>query len=568
MLPLTAKVSSIAQSKPAPTKSCISPSTPGAKIDSSDKPLDIPTAETVTSIPQVITSEKPIESVVSEPSLASIPESVQPKVPLENSEPINSLSSSDSCVARSSSQTVIECMETPVKAAPETLAASGQNSDTPEIAQKAPSPAQQEPTKENSPEGVKFESRSYRTVVEKYSIGVHTVKRNLIQLGSNSRIVTIAGVMKVVNSFRAQGFIRGVNTPVVVFNTPDPKFENIEVVRNSPELILEIVTSGTLMCDAGQHRELALRYLENPVNVLATDAPVPTDQEVEILLNVKDEYDFFVIGKKHNKITQAQNNEHIIDCIRQVGRMWEKVNALGGKRKKVVMSDAYRLNCAEFGAEDMKSTKFTVHFSFFQTFTSNFLKHLEAITREVGADVMPVSAMEVLVKFVKQTDMKGRPILTGQLQLESLNYFERHFKQNNNKQLATKLFETVVLPYLVMILTMQQTAIGLLPDEDGQYQMPEVVSKYFSQHLHNLETGANGLAFAQDFYNTHVAYWQESKGYLPAELKFFFTTVDKPTTMKRTLEAAPIQEGDFASTKKKKQYHLHVEKAHELRNKN
>ena len=94
------------------------------------------------------------------------------------------------------------------------------------------------------------------------------------------------------------------------------------------------------MCDAGQHRELALRYLENPVNVLATDAPVPTDQEVEILLNVKDE-------KKHNKITQAQNNEHIIDCICQVGRMWEKVNALGGKRKKVIMLDAYRLNCAE-----------------------------------------------------------------------------------------------------------------------------------------------------------------------------------------------------------------------------
>ena len=153
------------------------------------------------------------------------------------------------------------------------------------------------------------------------------------------------------------------------------------------------------MCDAGQHRELALRYLENPVNVLATDAPVPTDQEVEILLNVKDEYDFFVIGKKHNKITQAQNNEHIIDCIHQVGRMWEKVNALGGKWKKVVMSDAYRLNCAEFGAEDMKSTKLTLNFSFFQTFTSNFLKHLEAI------------------KFVKQTDMKGRPILTGQLQL-------------------------------------------------------------------------------------------------------------------------------------------------------
>ena len=79
---------------------------------------------------------------------------------------------------------------------------------------------------------------------------------------------------------------------------------------------------------------------------------------MEILLNVKDDYDFFVIGKKHNKITQAQNNEHIIDYIRQVGRMWEKVNLIGG------MSDAYKRNCAELGAEDMKSTKVTAHFHF------------------------------------------------------------------------------------------------------------------------------------------------------------------------------------------------------------
>ena len=38
---------------------------------------------------------------------------------------------------------------------------------------------------------------------------VCTVKHNLIQLGLNSHIVTIAGVVKVVNSFRAQGFIHG-----------------------------------------------------------------------------------------------------------------------------------------------------------------------------------------------------------------------------------------------------------------------------------------------------------------------------------------------------------------------
>ena len=55
------------------------------------------------------------------------------------------------------------------------------------------------------------------------------------------------------------------------------------------------------------------------------------------------------------------------------------------------MADAYRLNCAEFGPEDMGSTKFTVHFSFYQTLTKN----LEVITTNVGADVMPVTAMEV-----------------------------------------------------------------------------------------------------------------------------------------------------------------------------
>ena len=103
--------------------------------------------------------------------------------------------------------------------------------------------------------------------------------------------------MKLVNSFRAQEFIRGVNTPVVLFNTLVPRFKNIEVVRKSLEMIEEIVTSGTLICDAGQHRELVLSYLEDPVNALATDAPVPIEQVVEILLNVKDEYDFFIIDK-------------------------------------------------------------------------------------------------------------------------------------------------------------------------------------------------------------------------------------------------------------------------------
>ena len=111
--------------------------------------------------------------------------------------------------------------------------------------------------------------------------------------------------MKVVNNFRAQGYIKGVNTPVVVFNTSDPQFDDIEIVRNSPALIAEIVSYGSLLCDAGQHRELVLGYSDQPKNKLPSDMPVPTERKVEILLNVKDEYNFFVIGKKHNKMTQA-----------------------------------------------------------------------------------------------------------------------------------------------------------------------------------------------------------------------------------------------------------------------
>ena len=65
----------------------------------------------------------------------------------------------------------------------------------------------------------------------------------------------------------------------------------------------------------------------------------------------------------------------------KVGVMWEKVKVMGGKRKTAVMSDAYRLNCADFDPEDMGFAKFTMYFSFYQTFSSDFIQNLEAITR-------------------------------------------------------------------------------------------------------------------------------------------------------------------------------------------
>ena len=104
--------------------------------------------------------------------------------------------------------------------------------------------------------------------------------------------------------------------------------------------------------------------------------------------------------------------------------MWEKVKLIGGKRKNIVMADAYRLNCAEFGLEDMGATKFASYFNFYQSLSNDFTASLEKITRKLGTDPMPFKAMEVLAKQVKSQDMKGRPILSAQLQLESLNYLK------------------------------------------------------------------------------------------------------------------------------------------------
>ena len=87
------------------------------------------------------------------------------------------------------------------------------------------------------------------------------------------------------------------------------------------------------------------------------------------------------------------------------------------------MAEAYRLNCTEFGPDDMGSTKFTVYFSFYLTFTRAFMKNLEIVATNVGADekCWKCAAIEVLVKFLKNKEMKGRPLLFAQLQLESLN---------------------------------------------------------------------------------------------------------------------------------------------------
>ena len=100
---------------------------------------------------------------------------------------------------------------------------------------------------------------------------------------------------------------------------------------------------------------------------------------MEILVNVVDEYEFYVIGKKHNKIKQAQNDDKVVDVIRQTRKM-SKAAALKPKGKKVSPVDAFKQNCAEFGDDDMGTTKFCAYHNFAQHFSPIFLQKLTAAT--------------------------------------------------------------------------------------------------------------------------------------------------------------------------------------------
>ena len=108
------------------------------------------------------------------------------------------------------------------------------------------------------------------------------------------------------------------NHPVVLFNSLDPRFKDGDVIRKSASLLDEIVTRGNVMYDAGAHSELAWQYFEAHPDELPKVVIIPDAFTFEVLVNANDSYDLFIIDTKHNKITQAQNDEKLIDYINQV----------------------------------------------------------------------------------------------------------------------------------------------------------------------------------------------------------------------------------------------------------
>ena len=408
-----------------------------------------------------------------------------------------------------------------------------------------------------APEAVN--DRHFRTLLNKYSIGTHVVKRNKIKMGPNTRVVTKEGIMKVVNSIKAHGFIKESSVPLVVFNSPEARFKEVAKIKNNPSLIAEIIDSPDKMYDAGAHRELACAWLEANRHECPASLVIPDEFEVEILVNVVDEYEFYVIGKKHNKITQAQNDDKIVDIIRQTRKMTEKAAALKPKGKKVTQVDAFKQNCAEFKDDDMGTTKFCAYYNFAQHFSPIFLQKLTTATEATGQDIIPFNGLEHLLKFLKDKSLAGRPLYAGQVQLETFNFFYRHW-QENGSVLNSKIYGTILLPYISLLLNIKQTAHSLIVeqcdnpvmDKTRPWPLPKELENYFEEHLEGLNLGETGFTYAQDYFTTHIPFVNEVRGYLPAEVKKFFSGGQTQQTAKRSTPDIPQTEVEFCSTKKTK----------------
>ena len=84
---------------------------------------------------------------------------------------------------------------------------------------------------------VDFQASTMRALLDKYSMGKHFVDRSCLTLGPNTRVVTMEGILKIVESIKAHGYLQAGNISIVAFNSPDGRFANIDIVRQSPDLI-------------------------------------------------------------------------------------------------------------------------------------------------------------------------------------------------------------------------------------------------------------------------------------------------------------------------------------------
>ena len=110
---------------------------------------------------------------------------------------------------------------------------------------------------------VEFQSSTMRALLDKYSIGRHMVDRSRLHIGPNTRVVTMEGILKIVESLKAHGHLKDGNVPIVSFNTPDVRFANLDIVGQSPQWLQEIVEMGTMMYRCTQRNGMAVSRQES-----------------------------------------------------------------------------------------------------------------------------------------------------------------------------------------------------------------------------------------------------------------------------------------------------------------
>ena len=107
-------------------------------------------------------------------------------------------------------------------------------------------------------------------------------------MSPNARGVTKEGIMKVVDSIKAHGFIKESSVPLVFFKSPEAPFKAVAKIKNNPSLIAEINDNTDKMYDAGVHRESACAWLKAKKHKCPALVVIPDELEVEVLVNVVD----------------------------------------------------------------------------------------------------------------------------------------------------------------------------------------------------------------------------------------------------------------------------------------
>ena len=178
---------------------------------------------------------------------------------------------------------------------------------------------------------------------------------------------------------------------------------------------------------------------------------------------------------------------------------------------------------------------------------------------------MPFNALDPLLNFVKGKDRTERSTLSASTQLESVEVFNKYYKVNQ-KQLNSKVFETVILHYFAMLFSFKITALGLLPpstDLEAAAHLPLELQTFFDSHVHNVQLTDSGFAGMQDFYTLHLPFFSANSGYLPPEMRRYFINcyrqndeLGAATKRKQSVgedTVTPIvSEGSFSAAKKQK----------------